>query len=125
MLLDGPIGAGKTHFSRCLIQALLSVPEDVPSPTFTIVQVYDTARFEVWHVDLYRITGPDGCIELGLTEAFETALCLVEWPDRLGILTPPNALAISLSTGAHDEDRTLVFAWTAQRWAPILDEVLA
>ena len=58
LLLEGPIGAGKTHFARSLIQSLLTEPEDVPSPTFTLVQVYDTEKGEIWHADLYRLTGP-------------------------------------------------------------------
>ncbi|NBR89648.1 MAG: tRNA (adenosine(37)-N6)-threonylcarbamoyltransferase complex ATPase subunit type 1 TsaE, partial [Rhodobacteraceae bacterium] len=92
LLLSGSIGAGKTHFARSLIQSLLPVPEDVPSPTFTLVQVYDTPEAELWHADLYRLSSADEAIELGLVDAFETAICLVEWPDRLGSLAPSNAL---------------------------------
>ena len=67
LLLDGPIGAGKTHFARALIQSLMDVPEDVPSPTFTLVQTYDTGAGELWHADLYRLSSPDEIEELGLT----------------------------------------------------------
>jgi tRNA threonylcarbamoyladenosine biosynthesis protein TsaE len=56
LLLDGDVGAGKTHFARSLIQSLLSRPEDVPSPTFTLVQTYASDRGEIWHADLYRLT---------------------------------------------------------------------
>lgn len=100
VLLDGEIGAGKTHLARAVIQTLQSrfgSPEDVPSPTFTLVQTYLAGGTEIWHADLYRIGGPDGVIELGLDEAFETAICLVEWPDRLGDLAPKGALRISLA----------------------------
>ena len=95
ILLHGQIGAGKTHFARALIQSLLVVPEDVPSPTYTLVQVYPGPEFEIWHTDLYRLSGPDEVHELGLDEAFETALCLIEWPERLGHLTPQKALSVT------------------------------
>ena len=86
--LVGPVGAGKSHFARALIQAAQfeagQVPEDVPSPTFTLVQSYLAGEQEIWHCDLYRLTDPSEALELGLDAAFETAICLVEWPDRLG-----------------------------------------
>ncbi|MGR3806061.1 tRNA (adenosine(37)-N6)-threonylcarbamoyltransferase complex ATPase subunit type 1 TsaE [Marinibacterium profundimaris] len=97
VLLDGPVGAGKSHFARALIQSLQDEPEDVPSPTFTLVQSYDTVRGPVWHCDLYRMSGPDELIELGLLEAFDDAICLIEWPDRLGDLAPADALCITLT----------------------------
>lgn len=97
VLLEGPIGAGKSHLARALIRARLGRAEDVPSPTFTLVQVYEADGVEIWHADLYRLTHPDEVLELGLTDAFGTAISLVEWPDRLGPLAPPDALHISLS----------------------------
>ncbi|WP_209427100.1 tRNA (adenosine(37)-N6)-threonylcarbamoyltransferase complex ATPase subunit type 1 TsaE [Pararhodobacter sp. SW119] len=102
LLLEGPIGAGKTHFARALIKALMPVAEEVPSPTFTLVQVYDGPGFPIWHADLYRLTDPEEAVELGLAEAFETALCLVEWPERLGPCRPPNALTLRLSHAPGD-----------------------
>lgn len=125
LLLSGGIGAGKTHFARCLIQSLLLAPEDVPSPTFTLVQVYDTASGELWHADLYRLTGPDECVELGLSEAFDSAICLVEWPDRLGDLTPADALHLSFAAGSAEEARQLTLDWTAERWDALVAEQAA
>ncbi|KFE35225.1 tRNA (adenosine(37)-N6)-threonylcarbamoyltransferase complex ATPase subunit type 1 TsaE [Thioclava atlantica] len=93
ILLEGPIGAGKTHFARALIQARLGRAEDVPSPTFTLVQTYE-ADCEIWHADLYRLTHPDEVLELGLDHAFDTAICLIEWPDRLGSAVPDGALRL-------------------------------
>jgi tRNA threonylcarbamoyladenosine biosynthesis protein TsaE len=107
VLLTGGIGAGKTHLSRALIRASLGYDEDIPSPTFTLVQTYG-ADPEIWHADLYRLSQPNEAVELGLDAAFETAICLVEWPERLGDLTPPDALCITLSP--EHEGRRAAFA---------------
>jgi tRNA threonylcarbamoyladenosine biosynthesis protein TsaE len=117
LLLNGPVGAGKTHFARCLIQSLLSTPEDVPSPTFTLVQTYETVRGPLWHADLYRIGSVFEIEELGLAEAFDDAICLVEWPDRLGELEPAGALTLWFTAGAAENTRHLNATWTDDRWA--------
>jgi len=98
LLLSGPVGAGKTHFARSIIQAMMARDgevEDVPSPTFTLVQVYETYAAEVLHTDLYRLTHVDELTELGLDDAFENAITLVEWPDRLGTARPERHLDLS------------------------------
>jgi tRNA threonylcarbamoyladenosine biosynthesis protein TsaE len=99
VLLNGALGSGKTFFARALIQSRLTkigAWEEVPSPSFTIVQEYDLGADVLWHVDLYRLSGPDDIYELGLIDAFETAVCLVEWPDRLGNLKPENAIILTI-----------------------------
>ena len=96
VLLSGPIGAGKSHLARAFIRARLGRMEDVPSPSFTLVQTYD-ADVEIWHADLYRLSHPDDLLELGLDDAFSCAICLIEWPDRLGNLAPENAIRIDLA----------------------------
>ncbi len=121
LLLSGPIGAGKSAFARALIRARLGNPaEDVPSPTFTLVQTYENAGGDIWHCDLYRLTHPDEALELGLDEAFATAICLIEWPDRLGPAAPRNALRLDFAadpaTGAH---RLAIDA--PEDWAPRLE----
>ncbi|MEX0348303.1 MAG: tRNA (adenosine(37)-N6)-threonylcarbamoyltransferase complex ATPase subunit type 1 TsaE [Paracoccaceae bacterium] len=122
LLLTGPIGSGKTHFARHLIQNLLIEIEDVPSPTYTLVQSYETRLGELWHADLYRLTGTSEIEELGLTDAFETAICLIEWPDRLAELTPDAALHITFEADPDQpETRTLSFAWTDPKWKQRLD----
>lgn len=117
VLLSGDVGAGKTHFARALIQSLLAAPEDVPSPTFTLVQIYDAASgLEVWHADLYRLTDPSETEELGLTDAMEAAICLIEWPDRLGSLRPQDALDIALAATDGEDHRILTATWSDPRW---------
>lgn len=123
LLLEGDIGAGKTHFARSLIQSLLVVPEDVPSPTFTLVQVYEAAGFDIWHVDLYRLTSPDDVVELGLVEAFDDALCLVEWPDRLAELAPEEALTLRLTMTDQPGVRHLTLSATSSRWTALLSDL--
>lgn len=123
-MLEGAVGAGKTHFARGLIQTLLAVPEDVPSPTFTLVQTYQGVDCEIWHTDLYRLTDPDEVIELGLLDAFETAICLIEWPDRLAGLAPPDAFTLAFAAPDGDDRRDVTFSWSASRWDATVKEVL-
>lgn len=123
LLLEGPIGAGKTHFARSLIQSVLPVPEDVPSPTFTLVQVYDGQDSEIWHADLYRLSSPDEVVELGLTEAFEEAICLVEWPDRLAELAPETALRLTFSLTENEGERVLSLTSSDARWSSLLESL--
>jgi tRNA threonylcarbamoyladenosine biosynthesis protein TsaE len=111
LLLSGAIGTGKTHLARALItERLLCAgerPEDVPSPTFTLVQSYRAGPLEIWHADLYRLSGPDEVQETGLADAFGSNLCIVEWPDRLGPLRPASALAVELVTDGDGRSASL------------------
>lgn len=117
LLLEGEIGSGKTHFARSLIQSLMAEPEDVPSPTFTLVQAYDTPQAEIWHCDLYRLSAVEEIEELGLTEAFDTAICLIEWPEKLGPLTPDSAATLSFKTDPNTLGiRHLTLSWSDPKW---------
>ncbi|WP_298325966.1 tRNA (adenosine(37)-N6)-threonylcarbamoyltransferase complex ATPase subunit type 1 TsaE [Asticcacaulis sp.] len=82
--LLGELGAGKSTLARGLIRGLTTPDEDVPSPTFTIVQTYEGRDFNIAHFDLYRLTDPEEVHEIGLFELADTHLCLIEWPQRLG-----------------------------------------
>ena len=104
--LSGEVGAGKTTFARFFIRALGGADEDVPSPTFTLAQSYALAGAEVWHFDLYRLEAPEEAYELGIEEAFAHAISLIEWPERLGSLLPPESLEVRLEIGPAEAERT-------------------
>lgn len=108
--LTGPLGAGKTTLARGILYGAGHLGE-VPSPTFTLVQVYDDPAMgvPVWHADLYRLDDPFEVEALALDEALEGGALLVEWPDRAGNLLPGPALALALS-GTGEEPRTLTAA---------------
>jgi tRNA threonylcarbamoyladenosine biosynthesis protein TsaE len=110
VLLSGPIGAGKSHLSRALIRARLGRDEEVPSPTFTLVQTYEDPQGDIWHADLYRLTHPHDVLELGLDDAFDQAICLIEWPDRLGASVPQEAIRISLSAKGDGRQADISFS---------------
>ncbi|MBI1417238.1 MAG: tRNA (adenosine(37)-N6)-threonylcarbamoyltransferase complex ATPase subunit type 1 TsaE [Limimaricola sp.] len=118
LLLDGPIGAGKTAFARALIRARLGRDEDVPSPTFTLVQTYDDGTTEIWHCDLYRLTDVTELAELGLETALDSAICLIEWPDRMGTMAPQDALSLQFDALA---DRHRVRLSGSKAWAERLN----
>jgi len=124
LLLEGPVGAGKTHFARHLIWSLMQTPEDVPSPTFTLVQTYETSAGELWHADLYRLTALDEIEELGLADAFNDAICLIEWPELLGPLTPAMALTLNIQPDPVDQNvRIITIDASASRWMPLLKQL--
>lgn len=99
--LQGTLGAGKSVFARAFIRFLAGSDIDVPSPTFTIVQTYETQAGPVWHFDLYRLQDPEEIYETGWEEAISDGITLVEWPERLGTLfrSPTKTISIETSPG--------------------------
>lgn len=124
VLLIGDLGSGKTTFARFLIQAL-GVAEDVPSPTFTLVQTYEGHRdgeaIPLWHFDLYRLEEPEEVYELGLEEALDDGVALIEWPEIAAALLPANRLELRFSAADDPGERRIVIEasreW-ATRWHP-------
>lgn len=117
LLLDGPLGAGKTHFARAFVRARLgNSAEDVPSPSFTLVQTYDAPQGEaVWHVDLYRLDPPADVAELGLDDAAPDDIRLIEWPDRLAV-QPAGALRVTLAPTADPDRRGITLSGDPAHW---------
>lgn len=112
LLLHGDLGMGKTALARGLVRAAAAETDEVPSPTFTLVQTYPSDRGMIWHFDLYRLKQPDEIWELGFEDALVDGILLIEWPDRLGGLAPRDRLDLTLLPGDTPESRyaTLVQA---------------
>ncbi len=124
--LSGDLGSGKTSFARALLRVLAEDPAlEVPSPTFTLLQTYDTPRFPVVHADLYRIGGVDDLAELGWDEAAEGALVLVEWPEKAGFLVEAERLDVHLAIGSRGGGSRVAVLTGWGSWAGRLERARA
>ena len=103
--LSGDLGAGKTTFARFFIAAYGGEGEEVPSPTFSLAQVYPLAQATVWHFDLFRLRRREEAFELGIEEAFAEGISLIEWPERLGPLLPADRLDIRFTMSGRGAAR--------------------
>lgn len=101
--LHGTLGTGKTVFSKGVIRALCQNNTDVPSPTFTIVQSYDSEKGTLYHFDFYRLKNPEEAYEIGIEDAFTDGICLIEWPDKIGPLLPKKHIDVffKIQDNAH------------------------
>jgi tRNA threonylcarbamoyl adenosine modification protein YjeE len=116
--LSGGLGSGKTALARCVVRAFLP-DEEVPSPTFTLVQTYVAPQFQIWHVDLYRLSKAREVEELGLDEALDAGdVLLIEWPERAASWLPADRLDIALTIGesatSRRADITAHGSWAAR-----------
>ena len=105
--LTGPLGAGKSTLARALIRALTTPDEEVPSPTFTLVQTYEGTALTIAHFDLYRLSDPDEAYEIGLDEALEDGAALIEWPERLEGRLPVDRLDLVIEMLGEGRRATL------------------
>jgi tRNA threonylcarbamoyladenosine biosynthesis protein TsaE len=121
--LKGDLGTGKTAFARAFIRSRSNPEEEVPSPTFTLVQIYDLDP-AIWHFDLYRLRYPEEAWELAIEEAFSEGISLIEWPERLGILLPERRLEICFSCG-HGPDTRCATLDPGSGWRPRLAAITA
>ena len=107
--LNGDLGAGKSTLARFIIQSFLGDETNVPSPTFTLVQTYEAKKFDIWHMDLYRLEEPTQIIELGVEEAFSNSLCLIEWAEKGQGFLPREIMNINIENGDCLNSRNIVF----------------
>ncbi len=108
--LYGDLGVGKSVFCRALIRALTHTPDlHVPSPTFSLLQTYETPDFDIWHFDLYRVENSEEIYEIGWEEALADGVSLIEWPERIEPLLPPETIKITFEeTGDHSRKITII-----------------
>lgn len=123
ILLYGTLGMGKTVFSRAFIRSLTTSTEEVPSPTFTLVQLYDTDKGTIWHFDLYRLQSPDEVFEIGLEEALIDGISLVEWPEKASRMFPKNKLEIHIENGDTPDTRQIKLIPIGPDWTNRIKEL--
>ena len=123
IFLKGTLGAGKTALARSLIESLMGSEVDVPSPTFTLVQVYETSHLSLWHFDLYRLTSSDEVWELGLEEALSEGASLIEWPERLGQFAISHLLILTLTPVLEHPEMRHVTLEPSGRWVKKIEEL--
>lgn len=124
ILLEGTLAAGKTTFVGYIAEAL-GVTEAVASPTYTIAHTYTSKSMPILHMDVYRLSGVDEYKDLGFEDEFEHHLTIIEWGKKVERLHPDN-LTITLEIDKHDDElRTVTFAYSSKRWAPVLSDISA
>jgi len=115
--LEGGLGAGKSELARAIIRHLCPDEDDIPSPTFTLVQTYEPETLpQLLHFDLYRLETPEDAFALGIEDAFVDSICLIEWPERLGPYLPATALKVSLAMTDGGESQRRVTIDGPESW---------
>ena len=119
--LSGELGTGKTTFARAFLREW-GVREEIPSPTFTLVQTYELEAGTVWHFDFYRLENPDDALELDIEDAFTEGISLIEWPENLGAYLPWERLDLRFVIGEREDVRRVEIEGTDE-WADRLNEL--
>jgi tRNA threonylcarbamoyladenosine biosynthesis protein TsaE len=115
--LKGELGAGKTTLARGAVRAWTGDPNtEAPSPTFTLAQLYEGPKGQLWHMDLYRLNSPEEALEIGLEEALASGACLIEWAERLGPLLPADRMELALTAFGEDRSATMRFHGGTRRF---------
>ena len=94
--LYGTLGVGKTTLVRAIVRTFLGQRTDVPSPTFTLLQTYETKKYPIYHFDFYRLKSPNEAYEIGIEDAFASGVSFVEWPEKIGNLLPKKHIAVRI-----------------------------
>jgi len=105
LTLSGDLGVGKTTFSRFFIKHIIPQVEEVVSPTFTLLQSYNSDILPIWHFDLYRLQTAEEAVELGVDEAFINGFSLIEWPEIIDRWLPRDRLSLELTFGRSEDER--------------------
>jgi tRNA threonylcarbamoyladenosine biosynthesis protein TsaE len=122
IMLRGDLGTGKTTFARAFIQSLTGTPEEIVSPTFTLVQTYAGAEKTVWHFDLYRLKSSQELAEIGMEQALQEGISLIEWPELARHLLPHDALDIHITYGSESSHR--LFTLQGNAWQNRLEGIV-
>lgn len=129
ILMDGPLGIGKTFFSRAIINARFLMDnleiEEVPSPTFSIIQEYDLRYFSILHLDLYRLKNETDLFELGIPDIFDQNVIILEWPDLIRNFLPSRFLSVSLFQHKNAENsRNIELKFFGEGWENIYKSLI-
>jgi tRNA threonylcarbamoyl adenosine modification protein YjeE len=119
--LTGDLGSGKTTFAQFLIRHIVGEEVEVTSPTFNLVQLYDAPGFTIWHFDLYRLKSSHELFEIGLDEALDSGVSLIEWPQIAANLLPKEKLTIKLFCGKNDE--RVVIVEGSGKWVELIGAI--
>ena len=129
ILMDGPLGIGKTFFSRAIINARCLMDnleiKEVPSPTFSIIQEYDLRYFSIFHLDLYRLENETDLFELGIPDIFDENVIILEWPDLIKNFLPSRFLSVSLFQHNNAENsRNIELKFFGEGWENIYKSLI-
>ena len=120
--LSGDLGVGKTSFSQFFIRSLTDEDIEVTSPTFNLLHVYSLKILQIWHFDLYRLKNKQEIYELGIEDAFDNGVSLIEWPEIIKDSLPKNRLDLDLSFSKVDDAR--IINWKGSiKWAELLGSI--